>query len=522
MSVFDDSGPLDSLNGVMMAPNEMRGDFEDAANNARGQLSLSVAAHVTAANGVQSLNATRALTQLRDALARKYEVFRRVGEVIATPASAHWMMRSQKGLSVRWSAASDAVPLHDVTVVENASESDWKLHTCESMRAGFPLDDRATSAPVLARHSRAPWRLIGLFRADGRSVDLLLTFNHSVADGTSSLRLARDLVAGLECLLAGQDIGQLWTPVPAPPPMANVLFGEQPSLSWTEWFAAQALGAALRLIPKTVLAGDIPGIAIAPPFTTRMIYTEPCSRDDWSRLFAAMKQHGVKLQATMYAVSMFLCGAAVAARRPGVGASKPISFDLMMPIATRDSKRVTPGHRHPSDDAVGVTIGMGSVAAKIDASQTFWQQAKTLQAGLDESIKPSGLRFATSLLLQLLGYLNSTPATGAVIATLDPINLGRGVHACQFEHCSAQSMHMSQKSPEFVTAAFGFVWPFELNGQCSFSMEYCEQLWTEEQANQVLQLFIKMLFDAPTETFGQFAARAANPSNPEHVLTKLK
>jgi hypothetical protein len=444
------------------------------------------------------------------------------------------MLRSPFGLSVQWAAASDSAPLHDVQVFQNVDENAWKAITQDALRTGFPLDEKVSdvsvsgsvsvSESVLARHSRVPWRLIGLLRKDGRSVDLLLVFNHSVADGTSSLRLARDLVAGFNCLLAGKDIAQMWKPVAAPPPVGKVLFGEQLSssaLTWTEWLASMALGAALRLIPKTVLAGDIPDIKVSAPFTSRMLYTEPCSRGDWSRLFFTMKQHNVKLQATMYAVSMFMCGAVVASRRPGVGASKPISFELMTPVAMRDANRVLPGRRHANEDSVGVTLSMGSLTGRIDASQTYWQVAASLQAGLDECVKPYALRFATSMLMQVIGNVNAT-STPAVVASLDPINLGRGVHACQFEHCSAQSMHLSQKSPPLVAAAIGFIWPFELNGQCSFSMEFCEQMWTEEQANQLLQLFIKLLFDPPTETFGEFAARVADPNNPEHILTKLK
>lgn len=519
------STTLDRINGVMMAPHEVRGDFNDKVANARSQLTLGMAAHVISNSEIDVDRAADMLTQLRNALARKYEVFRRVGEVISVPANANWLVRSPHGFSVRWCAASDAPKLHDIQVFTAANDRDWQREMDRALLEGFALDDVSNiSAPVICRHSVTPWRLIGLFRSDRHTVDLLLVYNHSVADGTSSLRLGRDLTEGLNCLLAGGDLATLWTPVVAPPAASNVLFGDNLQTTWTEWLASCALAAALRFIPKTVLAGDIPGIQVKAPFTSRMIYTEPCSRDDWTRLFANMKSHNVKLQATMQAAAVFLCATTVASRRPGVGTSKPITFDVMTPATMREPSRVLPGHTGPSKDAVGLTVGMGSVAAKINAGDTFWQHAQALQSGLDEGVKPYSIRFATTLLLQLIGHLNATAATseGAVIATLDPINLGRGVHSCQFEHCRALSMHLAQKSPPTITAAFGFIWPWEVNGQASFSMEYCEQLWSEGEANHLLQLFLTVLFNPPSETFGEFAAAALNPKSDFHIFTKLK
>jgi hypothetical protein len=275
------SQTLDRINGVMMAPNEVRGEFTDKALNARSQLTLGMAAHVISSSEIDMSRAADMLTQLRNALARKYEVLRRVGEVISVPADASWLIRSPHGFSVRWAAPSDAPKLHDIQVFTAANDRDWQREMHRALLDGFPLDDVSDVAPpVICRHSVTPWRMIGVFRSDRRTVDLMLVYNHSVADGTSSLRLGRDLTEGFSCLLGGGDLATLWTPVDAPPAASNVLFGENLQTTWTEWLSSCALAAALRFFPKTVLAGDIPGVQVKAPFTSRMIYTEPCSRDD--------------------------------------------------------------------------------------------------------------------------------------------------------------------------------------------------------------------------------------------------
>lgn len=507
--------------GTMMCPNEMRNDLADADLNATAQLTLSIALHLTVPNASRAVTAA-ALTRVRDGLARRYLVLQRRGQVLKAPANAPWTLRSPQGVSVRWSAPASGAPLHDVEVVDRADAARWQGLTQAAMNRGFPLSDRSDPA-ILAAHERPPWRLLACVRTDD-VVDVSMVFNHAVADGTSSLRLSRDICAALDCVLRGGDLDALWPgpPVGVPPSLGDMMFGgAAPDLSWFERGLLTVLGGAMWLAPSLVIPPDIPNVAIAPPFRSAVAWSEPCSKAEWANLFAQLKANGVRLQAALDAVALFLTGSVIASRNGATGTSKPIKLDIVMPITLRSAARVPPGRPHCSDEHVGLTIAFGSVETHVEAGDTFWALCKRVQQGVEKASRPADLRFSSLLFCYLMSTLSSNGSMSAVLASFDPINLGAHVSSCQFERVSATHMHLGQKSIPLIAPAFGYVWPLELNGQASFTLEYEAKTWTPAQANELLALYTSLLFNPPTVTFGEYAARINDPTAREHILSRL-
>jgi hypothetical protein len=364
-------------------------------------------------------------------------------------------------------------------------------------------------------------------RQDGSNiVDIGMAFNHSVADGTSSLRLIRDVCAALDCALrADGDTSTLWPgpPMAVPPASASVLFGEgNPDVSWLEFVILWLLALALKLIPQVIFKPDIPNVRAKTPFVTAMAWGDACTADQWRSLLAACKTHGVKPQAAMDAAALFLTASVIAQRNGSVGTSKPIHTELVMPVTMRSADRVLPGRQHFSDADVGFTIAFAKFDVSVAADDTFWPVAKRIQAEIDKQLTPKSLRFTTLMFSYMMSWMIAHPEHAAVLATFDPINLGRNVSDLQFALVKAVGCHLGQKSIPMVAPAFGYVWPFESNGTCSFSLEFEAQLWTKEEGLALLNVFTAVLFNPPQETFAQFSARLRDQSRPESLLSKLK
>ncbi len=507
--------------GTMLCPPEMRHDLADAVQNATAQLTLSVAVHATVRSAAQRVSAA-VLVQVRDALARRYLVLQRRAQVFDAAPGTHWLFKSTHGVSVRWSAPEPHALLHDVElVVGDADATRWQRLTQSAMNAGFPLSDRS-DASLLAAHERPPWRLLACVCGD--RVDVSLVFNHAVADGTSSLRLSRDVCAALDCALGDADFAALWPgpPVGIPPTLGEMMFGgSQPDLSWWERGLLTLLGAAMWAAPSLVLKPDIPNVAIVGPFQSAVAWSEPCSKAEWSNLFAQLKANGVRLQAALDAVALFLTGSVIAARNGAAGTSKPIKLDIVTPVTLRSAARVPAGRPHCSDEHVGLTLGFASVEAHVEAGDTFWTLCKRLQLAVEKATRPADTRFSSLVFSFLMTMASADASMAAVLASFDPINLGAHVSSCQFERVSATHIHLGQKSIPLVAPAFGYLWPLELNGQASFTLEYEARTWTAAQANELLALFTTTLFNPPSETFAQFATRMHDPTAREHILSRL-
>jgi hypothetical protein len=518
-AVASPDGTLETASmGIMMCPDEMCGRTGDAVQNARSQLTLCIVANVVVDASASNALTEAALVRVRDAMCRRYEVLQRCGQVLKASSGTPVAYRSADGFSVRWSKPDASIALHDVLLVNaaDATAPSWHETFQHALDAGFPLFAETTSAgDVVHRHAHPPWRIIASVR--GAEVTIGMVFNHVVADGTSALRLIRDVCTALNGALSGSGDVDLGPPLRVPPSADVVLFGGQAAsdIAWWEHLLLMLISLLLALFPKAILKPEVPNIAAKTPFRSAMAWGDTCSKAEWQSLLAACKAHGVKPQAAMDAVSLFLTASVIAHRNGGVGTSKPIGTEIVMPVTMRSAERVLPGRQHYSDDDVGFTIAFAKVAAHVAASDTFWAVAKRIQASIDKELSAKSLRFTTLVFGFMMGWLISHKEHASVLATYDPINLGRNVSDLQFDKCRAVGAAIGQKSIPMIAPAFGYLWPVECNGRCTFSLEYESQLWTKEQGQALLSLFTSVLFNPPpeSETFAQFASRLREPLN---------
>ncbi len=201
----------------------------------------------------------------------------------------------------------------------------------------------------LARSTGPLVRFTLVRHRDGEQADLIITVDHTIADGTACLYAIRDLLA----LHESPDIEI--PPVPLPPPATHL-------------FPEPVLDAAPLPVPPSSV--DLPATRMPSASTSDVVLaTAELSREAMQALAQRCRERGVTVHAAVCAAFASAC-AALSEGKPEVSISSPVNY----------RHRLDPGVR----DTVSCSVAFADLHVKVSPRGSFWDQAHAVRQQLQE------------------------------------------------------------------------------------------------------------------------------------------